>query len=273
MTEDLERPEEGDGAELTDPAEVLTGALYEARTGLRSNVADLLEVLGQAELLVPLAEPIPGVALEEVRELDSDLSFRPHLLGHPDGSVFAVAYSEPGLVERVRESLGWKTAGGELEFVRLPALVALGLGQSRLGDVELDGLVLNAGDESELVLARDEVGSLLAGRPLPLVGYVAELERSDLDDAAVVEGAEPPPEALLLALDAAVAREPGLSGYSLKTTFDPERDREPHLTLTLALVAGASVAHQELAERVMQEAGPLLPPPGYADVVFRDVEA
>ena len=187
-----------------------------------------------------------------------------------DEAIFAVAYSEPELVESMQESLGWGTSGGDLKFISVPSDVALDLAQVTIDSEPVTGLVFNPGTEHELVLRRDEVASLSQAVAIPLVGYVSELPPDADFEATVVEGAPLPPEALMAALESAKSDNADLVGYSVHTTFDPERDREPHLTITLVVIGRHDLNRGALAEAVMDEVGPLLPEPGYADVVFRD---
>jgi hypothetical protein len=170
----------------------------------------------------------------------------------------------------MQEALGWRTSGEELKFICVPAAVALDLAQVTIDGDQVTGLVFNPGTDVELVLRRDEVASLAQGTALPLVGYVSELESDADGEAKVVEGAPPPPPALLEALERARQSQADLMGYSVTTTFDAERDREPHLTITLTVIGRHDLNRGALAEAVMDEASPHLPSPGYADIVFRD---
>lgn len=247
----------------------MSGAVAQAQSGLRSDVSAFLEALQQGFLFVPLAENIEGVQDDQETELDGELSFRPHMLVHDDGSVFAAAFTEPQLVEDVAEMLDWKTSEGELKFVHLPGLVVLDLGVAQFDDKLVAGLVINAGTELELLLSREEAASLAQGTPLPLVGYVDELPEGMEDNTQIVEGADPPPPALLAALDGAKEKLKHLLEVEVLTTFNPERDREPHLTIFLTVV-GDDGQRAALADEVMQDAIPHLPAPGYADIVFRD---
>ena len=65
-------------------------------------------------------------------------------------------------------------------------------------------------------------------------------------------------------------RPPDLVDYSVQTTFDPERDREPHLSITLVVIGRHDLNRPAIADDVMDEAAAHLPAPGYADIVFRD---
>lgn len=250
-----------------DPSE-LTSRIVVAQSGTRSAVATLIEALGQSDLFVPLADDIPDAVDGMEMDLDGELTFSPHMLVHEDGSVFAVAYSDPGLAEQLVEELEWKTSGDDLKMVQLPANVALELAQGRSDGGETRGLVLNPGTDFELLLLRDEAASISQGVALPLVAYVHELPREGSPEDFVVAGAAAPPQALLDALEVARKSEPALSTIHCLTTYDPERDREPHLTLSLELV-DETVDRGELAERLMDSVSEHLPAPGYADVVFR----
>jgi len=253
------------------PPAVLTEAVTAAQSGLRKDVALLLEALEQGVLLVPLAEHIPGATPGEEVEIDEELTFRPHMLVGDDGDVFGAVFTEAKLAQEVAEGLDWRTGEDELEFVFLPALVALDLSQADMDSDRLRGVAINPGSDAELVLSRDEAQSLVQGTPLPLVGYVDRLPEGAETATVVVSGAEPPPPALLEALELARQEDASILAVDVQTTFNPERDREPHLTLFLTVVEGGQ--REEIAERLAELAAPHLPPPGYLDVVFRDAPA
>lgn len=254
-------------ADVPEPA-ALTHAVGAAQSGLRSDVQALLEALGAGVLLVPLAEHIPGATPGEEVEIEEELSFRPHMLVGEDGHIFAAAFTEAAFAQEVAEALGWQTSGEDLEFVFLPALVAIDLSQADLGDDRLRGVAINPGTDSELVLSRDEAASLVQGVALPLVGYVDRLPEGAEAATQVVSGADAPPAELLAVLARARAGEAAILDLDVQTTFNPERDREPHLTLFLTLAEGAE--REAIAQNLAELASPHLPPPGYLDVVFRD---
>lgn len=230
----------------------------------------LVSALSAAHVYIPLAEDLPDTPEGQQIDFDGDLTFRPHMILGEDEAIFAVAYSKPDLVDSMQKSLGWSTSDAELKFICVPAAVALDLAQVTIDGEQVTGLVFNPGTESELVLRRDEVASLAQGTALPLVGYVSEIQPDEEGGAKVVEGARPPPEALLEALGRAQEDQADLVGFSVATTFDPERDREPHLTITLTVIGRHDLNRGALAEAVMDEVAPHLPAPGYADIVFRD---
>lgn len=257
-----------DDHESEEGARAFLEALDAARGGLRSLVGRVIETLDEGVLYVPLAEDIPDVPEGQEETLD-ELSFRPHMLLDTDEKAFAVAFTDLDLAEPVQEALEWKTDGGDLKFVRLPARVVLEMALEDLDGVEVMGLAINPSTDQELVLSRDEAGSIVQGQAIPLVGYVEELPETEEEELMVVPGADPPDPRLLAALDAAKAKIHDLVSYRVDTTFHPERDREPHLTITLYLARPDS-ERGIIAEQVMDLIDPLLPPPGYADIVFRD---
>ncbi len=250
--------------------EALSAALHTAQSGLRSDVEALISLLPEAHVYIPLSEDLPDAPEGEQIDIEGDLTFRPHMILGEEQAIFAVAYSQPVLVEPMQTSLDWTTSGTDLKFICVPASVALDLAQVTIDGEEVTGLVFNPGTEAELVLRRDEVSSLAQGIPLPLVGYVSELEPGADQDAHIVEGAAPPPEALLDALERAKESHKDLVGSVVVTTFDPGRDREPHLTISLIVIGRHDLNRGALAEAVMDEVAPHLPAPGYADIVFRD---
>jgi hypothetical protein len=245
-------------------------ALLAAGSGLRSDVQSLVTALSAAHVYIPLSEDLPDAPEGQQIELDGDLTFRPHMILGEDEAIFAVAYSDPEYVEPMQASLGWTTSEGELKFICVPADVALDLAQVTIDGEPVSGLVFNPGTDQELVLQRDEVASLAQGVAIPLVGYVAEPAPGEENSAQVVEGAEPPPAELIAALSRVQAEIRDLVGFSLQTTFDPERDREPHLSITLTVIGRHDLNRPALADAVMDEAAAHLPAPGYADILFRD---
>jgi hypothetical protein len=247
--------------------QALRDALDAARGGLRSLVQRVIDTLDDGVLYVPLAEDIPDIP-EDQEETFDELSFRPHMLLDNDENAYAVAFTEPALVENVQEALSWTTDDDELKFVRLPARSVFELALTELEDVNVGGIAIDPSTDRELVLSREEVQHILAGQAIPLVGYIEELPESD-EDLPIVEGAEPPDPKLIAALDKAKSKIQDLVGYRVDTTFHPERDREPHLTITLYL-ARPDAPRGAIAEEVMGLVDPLLPPPGYADLVFKD---
>ena len=82
----------------------------------------------------------------------------------------------------------------------------------------------------------------------------------------VAEPAEPPPEELVRAVEGWLAVHPEVSRQTLERTFNPDRDLEPHLTLTLHVEGDAD--HATLFESVTAALEGKLPPPGYLDVLF-----
>jgi hypothetical protein len=243
----------------------LVAALKQARRGFRRDVAALLEALEQGDLLIPLAEPVVGATTGERTKIQGELRLQPHFLPTPEGPLFAALFTSPPLLDTVGGQLGWRTGGQDLEFCSIPGGVALEMASGTL-DEHVHGVVIDAGAESELVLTASELKQLVTGQAIPLVGYVAAIP-DDHDKTLIAEAGAPPAPELLAALDRCVTELPELAGYEVLRTFNPERDVEPHPTLKLKTVAGP-VDHQHLAKHVFNAVGPLLPPPGYVDIVF-----
>ncbi len=269
MTGDRDHHDHEHPEEHLDELLDLSDLVEDARSGLRSDVQNLVDAFTQGELFVPLAEDIPDAPEGQRVEVEDELTFRPHMVIDDEGHMYSVAYTRPEFAEAMQEHLGWTTDGGDLKFCSVPARFVLEMALSVIDEEEVFGLVLNAGSDGELVLRRDEVGSMMQGHAVPLVGYIDDLSEVADEDTIVVEGADPPPAALLEALRAAQEQQEGLADFEVATTFNPERDREPHPTITLVL-ADSSVDRRSLAEAVMSTVSQHLPPPGYADVVFRD---
>lgn len=262
---DHDHSDDHGGGDLTD----LTDAVGIARRGLRSDVQVLIDALPDGELFVPLAEDIDEAPEGKLIEVEHEISFRPHMVVDEDQNMFCVAYTDPDFMEPMREALGWTTSGGELKFASVPAQFVLEMALQVIDDKEVFGLVINAGMDEELMLRRDEVASIARGQALPLVGYVADIPPGPDEQNEVVQGAEALPKAMLDALDAAVAAQADLASAEVATTFNPERDREPHPTITLSL-SRHGVDREALAEEVMELVSPHVPAPGYVDILFRD---
>jgi len=259
------------GEESPRELEQLTELLTECKRGFRSDVAHLVDALDRGALLVPLKEPIQGVPVGEELELEEELSLVPHLVPDPAGQPFAVLFSDEDVLALVGAHLGWQTGDGDLECCTLPARIALQVAQQLLGDAKILGLVINPGDESELMLRRDELGSILQNKPIPLVGYVQAIPPGGDEKTLVSEMAEPPPAVVLDATKACQQRFPAITEINVTQQFNPERDLEPHLTLTLVVgndPASQALDREAIHRYLVEQLDGKLPPPGYVDVLF-----
>lgn len=244
----------------------LVTALKHARRGFRRDVAALLEALEQADVLIPLAEPVAGATTGERTKIEGELRLQPHFLPTPEGPRFAALFTSPALLDAIGEKLGWQTGEGGLEFCSVPGGVALEMASGTL-DEHVQGVVFDAGADSELVLTAAEVKQLVTGNAIPLVGYVAAIP-DDHEKTLTAEPGTPPSTELIESLERCVTElSPELVGYQLLRTFNPERDIEPHPTIKLKTNSD-QVDHQHLAKHVFQAVSPHLPPPGYVDIVF-----
>ncbi len=247
----------------------LTHIVKQARRGFRSDVAALLDALEQGDLLIPLAESVAGATTGERTKIDGELRLLPHFLPTPEGAQFAALFTRADLLDVVSAQLGWKTAGGELEFCSVPGGVALEMASGTL-DEQVQGVVIDAGSDSELVLSAAEVVRLVAGQAIPLVGYVAAIP-DDHERTLVAEEGTPPSPAFRAALQGCLGAMDELESYELVRTYNPERDLEPHPTLKLCTSPGV-IDRQALAKRVFDAIRPHLPAPGYIDIVFAEVD-
>lgn len=255
------------GSETTLPD--LTALVLGARRGLRRDVAALEAALDDTTLLIPLAKGIAHVPEGQDVALESGLEILPHYIIDPEGLRYAALFTQPALVEPVAAALRWTTDGGELGVCSLPARIACELALGTIDETEVHGLVIDPGQESELMLRRSELASIVAGHPLPLVGYLHDLPPLEDEKVLIAEASEPPPAAFLSALQACLAALPAVTAHRLERTFNPERDLEPHLTLRLT--TDGSKDRRSIAHTVIQAVGELVPPPGYIDVLFDDV--
>jgi len=247
----------------------LTQAVRTAKSGLRRDVRQLVDALPHGELLVPLARDIAGAPEGERVEIADELTLAPHLLIGPGGEAWAALFTRAELVGPIEERFGWQTDEAPLKVCALPARLALDMALEVVDDENVVGLVVNPLHESELVLNRVELGSIARGQPLPLVGYVDGIPRDEAESTLVAEPGDPPPAAMLAALERCLADLDEVVGHSLRRTFNPDRDLEPHLTLTL-LLAPQAVDRAALARRVVEAIEQELPPPGYIDVLFEE---
>lgn len=252
----------------TDSRPDLTALVRGARRGLRRDVAALEAGLDEAELYVPLARGIQGAEEGARLELDREVEIVPHFLVDPEGLRYAALFTRAEHVETLAKGLGWQTDGEELRVCTLPARIACELALGVIDETAVHGLVIDAAEPSELFLRRSELASLVAGHPLPLVGYVSELPPLEDEKVLHAEHVVPPPAELVRALDACLAGLPEVTSHELARTFNPERDLEPHLTLELR--AGTAADQKAIAERVIAAIGEHVPPPGYIDIVFGD---
>jgi hypothetical protein len=252
-----------------EPEGDLTDAIVAARRGFRRDVAELVRALQNGRLLVPLAQRIEGAELGVEREVGDELSLSPHLLFDDEHAGYLPVFTRGPLLERATDRIGWTTGDGPLEYCALPARVVLELAVAILEDDRVQGMLVNPFDDSELVLRRHELASIAQGRPLPLVGYVAEIPLGEDEQRLVAKMDGPPPSEIVGAVEKVLAEHGGTRGYGLHRTFNPERDLEPHLTLNV-LSGDAPLDRGALAGHIAAELEGKLPPPGYIDILFDD---
>jgi hypothetical protein len=230
----------------------------------------LLDALRGGELIVPLSRDVPGAEEGERVEFTGNLELHPHLIADEERQFYAVLFSEPEIMEPVARELEWTTDGGELKGCTLPAMLACEMALDAVDEQRVFGLVFNPGHESELFLRRSELASILSGQPVPLVGYLGDLPPLEDERILVAEGTGLTPE-LASEIERVVSADPRVTAHRLERTFNPERDHEPHPTLTL-VVGDAEADRKAIAEKVIAAVGSKLPPPGYLDIVFEEPE-
>lgn len=246
----------------------LTNVVAAARRGLRRDVAELTSALAHGELIMPLRKDVAGAAEGERIEIEGQLELNPHLISDEEGKHYAVLFTEPALMEVVARGLSWETDGGDLKGCTLPARLACEMSLDAVDESTVFGLVLNPGDDSELFLRRSELASIVAGQPLPLVGYLGDLPPLDDERILVAEGTGLEAE-LERDIETCLASLPGVAGHRVERTFNPERDLEPHPTLTIAL-RDDDADRRAIAQAVIECVGERLPPPGYLDILFEE---
>ncbi len=256
-----------DSAGGDPPKTALGAACVGARRGLRSDVQRLIEALETGELLVPLSRSIDGVPQGERVELDHDLTLAPHLLDDGEGRLLCALFSDAAVLERVGAAARWRTGSGPLEYCTLPARVALEMVLDLVDGEQIVGVAIDAGHAAELLLRRHEIASIAQRRALPLVGYVARIPAEADAGVLTAEPAEPPDPALLQAIERCLGGVAGIAGWTLRFTFDAERDLEPHPTLYLR-PSGEALDRDELGRRLGEALEGKLPEPGYVDILF-----
>lgn len=229
-----------------------------------------MTALATGELLVPLARDMPDAPEGQRIEFDGSLTLVPHLLTDAEGGHFAALFTTPEPLEPIVRALSWKTDGGELKVCALPARLAFEMALTIIDRNDVVGLVIDAGAPSELCLNRNELASILAGRALPLLAYVGDIPEDEPHKTLVAEDGAPPPAELVAALVNFCKSTPGVIGYRLRRTFNPDRDLEPHLSVTLAVTN--KVNRRYLFDCVTQAIEGTVPAPGYLDVLFEEVD-
>jgi hypothetical protein len=256
----------GSGGDVLDPTD-LTHWVEGARRGLRRDVAELMQRLEAGELFVPLAKQVPGATIGQQMQLDDELTIAPHLLEDDQGRLFCAMFTRPDILEPVAEQLGWGTEEGALEYCSLPAKIGLDLARQLVDEENVMALVLNAGHDTELILQPAEVASIAAGRALPLVGYVRDIPVQDFEKTLIAEADAPPPQAFVDALEVCLEKLGNIERYEVLSTFNADRDVEPHLTLSLR-PRSRSIDFEGVTAQIIDALGDLVPPPGYLDIVF-----
>lgn len=252
----------------TEHAVDLTSAVIRARRGFRRDVATLVESLPNGRLFVPLMRGIEDVEVGVETVLGDELSLAPHLLYDEDRRGHMLCFTRPELVEAAAKNVDLRTDGGALEYCALPGAVAFEVALEVVDDARVVGLLVNAFDESELILRRHELASIVQGKALPLVGYVSEIPFSPDEERLIAKLDGPPPEALVQAIENVLSSRQSSPTYGLHRTFSPERDLEPHFTLNLI----GEVKHVDaaLVKELSLALDGKLPPPGYIDIVWND---
>mgnify|MGYP001159097975 CR=1 FL=1 len=235
--------ETGRGGDVFDPTD-LTHWVESARRGMRRDVVEQCSRQGAGEQFVP-----------------------PHMLVDEDGNLFCAMFTRPDILEPLAEELGWGTDEGALEYCSLPARVGLDIAHQVVDDERVLALVITAGHETELLLHRHEIGSIAQGRALPLVGYVRAIPLQDFEKTLIAETDEPPPADFVQKVEACLDELGTVASYEVLSTFNADRDLEPHLTLSLK-PKSRDIDFEGLTRRLMDAVADVVPPPGYLDIVF-----
>jgi hypothetical protein len=128
-------------------------------------------------------------------------------------------------------------------------------------------MVFNPYDDSILELEPQEVRSLIDGKPLPLIGYLAGAQPTRRNEN-IIAGlpTTKPPQALVEAIRGFVKGNPELLGYDLFQMYNEERDIKPHLALNLLAKKGAPEV--QLAQDMHRAMLDHIPKGEYVDIMF-----
>ena len=236
-----------------------------ARSGLKSDVAKLIEEVPAGALFIPLSRAIPGLEDGDAIDVDEEVTLSPHVLVDGEDRLYVALFTREEFIGPVKQAMDWKTDDEELEYCGLPAELALKIAHEACGNEQIVGAVVNAMQDTELVLHQDELGHLTQGQAIPLIAYVEGVE-GEAANAEDIADDDLPPD-FKSALDACVANADLVTGYSVQRAFDPERDREPHLALRFALNAAVE-DYEDLRNIIVATLEGRVPPPGYIDILF-----
>ena len=249
----------------------LTIAVETARRGFRRDVDVLVRMLDAGTILIPLLHSVPDAEHGEELEVDEGFRLSPQMLVDEEGKLYCALFTRADLLEPLVDQLGWETDGEALEYATVPARVALEMGLDVVDEENVLGVVLNPMDESELMLRRSELASILAGTAVPLVGYVNAIPEQDFEETLEADPGDEHPAELVSAIEACLAKQEGVTGYTLARTFNPERDVEPHPTLRV-ITTRPDEELGDIAQLIIEAVKDALPPPGYIDVIFERPE-
>lgn len=247
----------------------LTSAVLMATSGRPSDVEVLLARLDTGELCTPLARSLPGVEEGAQLELTDDITLVPHMLVDDQGHAYCALFTRAEFMEPFGIRLGWDTEGGPLQYAAFSARAALEMAVHVMSGDEVFGVVINAGDASELVLRPHEVSALLSGRVIPLESHSKGSSEAAAAGSPVGQDDGVPPPEFVAALESQIAAFPVVLSYELTRTTDSEGDSEPHLTLHLRLAPG-DVDTGEIVAAILEGIQDVLPPPGYIDIAVDD---
>ncbi len=152
----------GGGNGHGDPND-LTIAVETARRGFRRDVEVLVRMLDAGTIFIPLLHSVPDVEHGEELEVEEGFRLSPQMLVDEDGKLYCALFTRAELLEPLVDQLGWETDGEALEYATVPARVALEMALEVVDEEHVLGVVLNPLDDSELMLRRTELASILGG--------------------------------------------------------------------------------------------------------------
>jgi hypothetical protein len=239
----------------------LTALVEKTRSGRSKDVQDLLVSFPTARFLLPLKHAVPEAPVGEAVTLDRRVDLSPHYL--PDGSARRLAlFTYFGPLHRIVQMHRWMTDGDQLQLFTLPGPAALQLAYRVVDSWNVMRLVIDPGASSELVLTRNEIGSLLEGKATSLTEYAG---RGGMDCVPQYAG-DPLPPRLVQAIAACLNGREDVRDHRLESVFDPARDKAPRFVLRLWTtdLAYRNALVNAITSAVQHE----LPPPGEMEVRF-----
>lgn len=250
----------------------LTDYLQTAQSGEKHAVEPLCKHLPDGNLYVPFEtekkkenDVLAPDTIEEFRDMSSSdiSSIRPLILENEQSKPFLILLTSRELPEKLSSMLGSKNP----EAQNLSGDTVIELATNMINDGEIEGVVFDPFQETELRLHASEFKSLADGEPVPLKYH---LRGKNLAEDQIQRAEAPKteiPEEFLEIIDAYVSSDPKLNGYEYMWGTNPEVDSRPHIILNI-VTGGQDIDEKERTRELHQAVVDCVPPPGFFEVVF-----